>query len=129
MFLETYLSEYAEEIRREVCSHCPERPSCVPLGKLWGADQPGLIGRFAKATQRIVGATPPRNPPVCQDCARVKDFLSNLLTQAVEEAGGPAEQWQVLHRRLNRPAAKPGATITQLYLAYEEATGTMIGCD
>jgi hypothetical protein len=41
------------------------------------------------------------------------------------------EQWDCLHRRLVRlaGAGKPGVPVANLIQAYEEATGTWIGCD
>jgi hypothetical protein len=51
------------------------------------------------------------------------------LTRAVEDPGEEAEQWERLRRRLARLPARRGATATQLIQAYEEATGTCLGCD
>jgi hypothetical protein len=53
-----------------------------------------------------------------------------LLTPDVKDAEDPQEQWWWLRRRLRRPPPRPAApTVRELYQAYEEATGTVLGCD
>jgi hypothetical protein len=47
------------------------------------------------------------------------------LAVAAEEA----EQWEQLRRRLARPPLRHGPDLAKLYQAYEEATGTCLGCD
>jgi hypothetical protein len=39
------------------------------------------------------------------------------------------EQWEQLRRHLRRPPPPRRTTIRELYQAYEEATGTSLGCD
>jgi DNA-directed RNA polymerase specialized sigma24 family protein len=57
------------------------------------------------------------------------DANSDLFTQSVEDDNESVEQWQCVRRRMMQPPPKQRTTITQLYQAYEEATGTSLGCD
>jgi hypothetical protein len=41
----------------------------------------------------------------------------------------PLDQWEWVHRRLYHPVAAQKVSITQIYQAYERATGTLLGCD
>jgi hypothetical protein len=129
VFLEMTLVEYAEEVRREVCGRCPERPTQGFSGKWWGGELPGPGDWIVTATRRLVEG-PAGDGRACDDCTRPMDFLVDLLGEAVRDAERePEEQWQQLRRRLRRPRPPRKATIRELYQAYEEATGTVIGCD
>jgi hypothetical protein len=124
MLAEMELMAYAEEIRRKICAGCLEQPrnGVEP-------SRPGLVGWIMKAPRLFMRTPAASDGPDCEDCRRPMDFLQDLLAQAVNEAGAMDEQWECVRRRLHRPAPKPGATIRELYQAYEEATGTVIGCD
>jgi hypothetical protein len=129
VFLEMTLVEYAEEIRREVCGGCPERAPNDSPGKRWGEELPGLVNWVVTTTQRLVEG-PAVAGRACEDCTRPIDFLTDLLAEAVEDADRESiEQWQQLRRRLRRPPGPRRTTIRELYQAYEEATGTVLGCD
>jgi len=106
MFLEMKQVEDAEVVRREVRRRGPESPS--------------LIDRILAAWRR--SAAPRRDP------LRPTETLRHLLTPDVCEAD-VEEQWRWLRRLLHRPPPTPGPTIRELYQAYEEAAGTVLGCD
>src|SRR6516164_5407517 len=126
MFAEMELLEYAEEIRREVCAGCLERPPEDSRSKRKGAQpfRPGLVGWIMRAPWQFMGAAAAGDGPDCEGCSRPTDFLSDLFAQARRDAGQMDEQWECVRRRLHRPAPKPRTTIRELYQAYEEATGT-----
>ena len=99
MLAEAELTEYLEEIRKEVCSRCPERPPggppCAPLGKECGVEQhlPELIESIQKVdSPRIAPYLAHNRMEVCMHCPLLHDricpcpmdYLAVLLVQAVE---------------------------------------------
>jgi hypothetical protein len=106
------LVESAEEVRREVCGRCSERPTNGPRSKVPDAELSWLVDWVVATTQRLVEGPAPDGRKAMLDADSDAD-----------------EQWQVLRRRLRRPPPKPGTTIRELYQAYEEVTGTSLGCD
>ncbi len=108
MFSEAGVVEYAGEARGKATGRTAERPhgesSWVSLFNVRGFELglPGLVECVVKAAPQA---------------------------RAEEDAGGPDEQWNWLHRRLHRQPPQRRALATQLVQAYEVATGTMIGCD
>jgi hypothetical protein len=48
---------------------------------------------------------------------------------AAEAADERQEQWECLRRYLSHPPMENQIKRAELYRAYEEATGTLIGCD
>jgi len=99
MVTETELNEYLDEIRKEVCSRCverpPEGPPCAPLGK-----QCGIETHLAEIIDSIHGVRSDLIEPylhtnrqqICEKCALLHtsicpcpmDYLSVLLVEAVE---------------------------------------------
>jgi hypothetical protein len=93
------LSEYLDEIRKQVCSQCVERPPggppCAPLGKVCGVEthlaavvdaihqvKSGWIGPYLDHNRRtICQGCPQRNTG---DCPCALDYLAVLLVGAVE---------------------------------------------
>jgi hypothetical protein len=93
------LDEYLEEIRRQVCTHCVERPPggppCAPLGK-----QCGIELHLAELIDAVHGVNSASIGPyldtnrlkICAHCPRLEhegcpcpmDYLAVLLVQAVE---------------------------------------------
>jgi len=70
----------------------------------------------------------------CQAEAQVKVFDCRLVRpsaggQLPGEAAEAAEQWERRRRRLAPPPARRVPDLAKLYQAYEEATGTCVGCD
>ena len=108
MFSEAGVVEYAGETRGKAIDRTAERPDgasrWVSLFNVRGFEL-GLPGQVAC----LVKAAP--------------------LARAEEDAGGPDEQWDWLHRRLHQQPPQRRALVTHLVLAYEAATGTTIGCD
>ncbi len=47
----------------------------------------------------------------------------------VEGEDETQEQWEVLRRRLSPPPQRQRVPVAEMYRAYEEATGTLVGCD
>jgi hypothetical protein len=93
------LSEYLDEIRKQVCSHCIERPPggppCAPLGKECGIEMhlPALIEEIRQVHSPLLAPYQRRNrETICTHCNRLgsdicpcpMDYLAGLLVQAVE---------------------------------------------
>src|ERR1041385_624735 len=95
----TDLEEYMAEVRKQVCSHCIERPPggppCAPLGKICGIEQ-----HLDKLVDAIRDVHSPLAEPylehnrkeICQGCRYLNcsicpcpmDYLNVLLVEAVE---------------------------------------------
>jgi hypothetical protein len=99
MYTALELEEYAEEARKQVCTHCVERapfgPPCAPLGKVCGIERhlpqfldaihevdSNLIEPYLDNIHRRVCSTCPRLGQ--DDCPCPLDYLLVLLVQAVE---------------------------------------------
>ena len=93
------LSEYLEEIRSQVCTHCVERPPggppCAPLGKECGIELhlPELIDVVHNVdSASIVPYLQTNRLEICEHCPRhhregcpcPMDYLAVLVVQAVE---------------------------------------------
>jgi hypothetical protein len=92
------LEEYLEEIRREVCTHCVERPPggppCAPLGKQCGIELhlPELIDVIYQVkSPSVVPYLLNHRHKVCEHCANLHcsccpcpmDYLAVLLVSIV----------------------------------------------
>jgi hypothetical protein len=92
-------AEYLEEIRREVCSRCVERPAggppCAPLGKVCGVELhlPQLIESIRSVSSPLLAPYQDHNRcTICSHCAHLggsicpcpMDYLAALLVEAVE---------------------------------------------
>jgi hypothetical protein len=99
MIGEAELAEYLDEIRRQVCSHCVERPPggppCAPLGKQCGVEMhlPQLIesirevhslgiGPYVENTERKVCDHCPLQHS--SECPCPMGYLPVLIVEAVE---------------------------------------------
>jgi hypothetical protein len=133
------LQDYLDEIRREVCSRCVERPPdgppCGPLGKACGIEMhlPQLVDAVHEVHSDLIAPYLDNNRcKICAGCAFLHssicpcpmDYLAVLVVQAVE----------AVDRRRDRclgigepPADLPGPE--DLARAYEEAARTWTGCD
>jgi hypothetical protein len=93
------LTEYLDEIRTQVCTHCVERPPggppCAPLGKQCGIEMhlPALIDAIHGVNSAsIVPYLDNNRRTICEHCTRLHasdcpcpmDYLAVLLVQAVE---------------------------------------------
>jgi hypothetical protein len=99
MVAEPELAEYLDEIRREVCSRCVERPPggppCAPLGKQCGIEMhlPELIAAIHDVqSDSILPYWLNNRHKICEQCALLHtsvcpcpmDYLAVPLVQAVE---------------------------------------------
>ena len=100
MVSEAELSEYLDEIRKQVCSRCverpPEGPPCAPLGKQCGVELhlPQLIEAIHEIKSGSIAPYLENNRQrVCEHCDHLNDFskcpcplkyLAVLIVQAVE---------------------------------------------
>jgi hypothetical protein len=99
MLTDAELAEYMEEIRKQVCCHCVERPPggppCAPLGKQCGIELhlPQLIDSIHRVNSPWIEQYLDCNRKmICQQCSLLHssvcpcpmDYLAVLLVQAVE---------------------------------------------
>jgi len=144
MLAEAELGEYLEEIRKEVCSRCVERPEggppCAPLGKQCGVEMhlPQLIDAVREVHSDHIGPYLDNNRcKICQhctllhssDCPCPMDYLAVLLVQAIETVEGRRALREGM-RAIIAPlaaASKPG--LEAVARAYEQAAGRWTGCD
>ena len=99
MIEQVQLDEYLEEIRKQVCSRCVERPlggpPCAPLGKECGIEThlPEIIDSIHQVKSGWIETYLENNRKrVCERCAMLNgsncpcpmDYLAVLLVQAVE---------------------------------------------
>jgi hypothetical protein len=93
------MAEYLEEIRKQVCSRCVDRPAggppCFPLGKMCGIEMhlPELINAIHQVHSDNIAPYLDRNRrTICEHCSRrstsdcpcAMDYLAVLLVEAVE---------------------------------------------
>ncbi|HLJ97300.1 MAG TPA: hypothetical protein VKU02_29340 [Gemmataceae bacterium] len=99
MIPETELTEYLDEIRKQVCGCCPERPPggppCAPLGKQCGVEMhlPKLIEAIHEIKSgSIIPYLENNQHRICEPCANLHDsccpcplnYLAVLIVRAVE---------------------------------------------
>ena len=100
MMAEADVAEYLDEIRKQVCSRCVERPPggppCLPLGKECGVEMhlPQLIEAIDEIQSgSIIPYLENNQQRICEHCHRLDDFsvcpcplkyLAVLIVQAVE---------------------------------------------
>ena len=99
MYTEEQLTEYMDEIRKEVCGRCIERPRggppCAPLGKRCGVELnlPLIVDAVhAKYSERMELYTENFHEMVCTNCSNrpteqcpcPMEYLLILAVQAIE---------------------------------------------
>jgi hypothetical protein len=100
MVTETALAEYLDEIRKQVCSRCierpPEGPPCAPQGKQCGIEMhlPELIDAVHEVRSDLIDKYLDNNRQrICEKCPLLHssvcpcpmDYLAVLLVQAIED--------------------------------------------
>ena len=60
--------------------------------------------------------------------AEIKAYVEEM-GRAADGAGEWPERWEHLRKRLAPRSPSPSHLVTELRRAYEEATGTCLGCD
>ncbi len=93
------IEEYLDEIRKQVCSHCIERPPggppCLPLGKVCGIEThlPAYLEAIHAANSSVIdpyldnihgGVCSHCSRHDCEGCPCPMEYLIGLLVQAVE---------------------------------------------
>jgi hypothetical protein len=158
MIAEADLQEYLEEIRREVCSRCMERPPdgppCGPWGKPCGIELhlPALVEAVREVHSELM--TPyldSTHASVCASCPFLRsefcpcpmDQLALLVVQAIEavdarhpERPAAVKAAPAVEPVAERPPCRPapegpdeGAVLQEIIQACAEAAGTWTGCD
>jgi len=144
MLAEAELAEYLDEIRKEVCACCVERPPggppCAPLGKQCGVELhlPELIDAVHDVHSPLAEPYLEHNrEAICRHCAYLHssicpcpmDYLAVPLVQAVEAV----DERRARHERERQVITSllgtgPGA-VKEVVEAFAEAAGRWTGCD
>jgi len=144
MTTEVNLSEYLDEIRKQVCSICIERPPggppCEPLGKECGVEQ-----HLAQLIASIHEMDSPSIEPylehnrceICQSCSNLHssvcpcpmDYMAVPIVQAVETVDRRRERLELGLRFIASLPAPEEADLAAIGLAYDEAVGGWSRCD
>jgi len=116
MLTEPEIQEYLDEIRKQVCSRCVERPPggppCAPLGKECGIEMhlPELIDSIHEVNSDYIARYLAHNRErICEHCELLNTdvcpcplhYLAVLIVEAVETVDE--------RHRLNRAALAPNA--------------------
>jgi hypothetical protein len=138
------MQEYLDEIRKEVCSRCVERPNggppCVPQGKLCGVELhlPQLVDAIHEVKSHFIAPYLDNDrKKICETCAlRHSDFcpcpMDTLAVLVVEAVEAVDERRRRRAKGRELIASLPGSDrpgMEEVARAYEEATGTWTGCD
>jgi hypothetical protein len=144
MVAKAELPEYLEEIRQQVCTHCPERqpggPPCAARGKTCGVEL--HLDRLVSCTREVQSDlietyVAHNREEICAGCAFLHsdicpcpmEYLAVLVVQAIEEVDDRNGRWEWLRRRLSKTAGPRKVPVAEMCRAYEAATGTCVGCD
>ena len=144
MLAQVEYAEYLAEVREQVCGHCPEwapdRPPyclrCLHCGVR--LQLPRLVESIHEAEGWLGGAdTVPDRREVCARCAGLEGSNGlcpagphlDLLVGAVESVDERREQRELVRRRVSRQLHRERIPVVEMIRAYEEATGTYVGCD
>ncbi len=144
MLTDTERDEYLAEIRRQVCSHCKEKPEggppCAPLGKPCGVELylPELIDAVhAVHDEAMEPYRQSKEKHVCARCAYLHscfcpcplDYWYGPVIQAIENVDNRRERRARGHRFVSGFPAATKADLAEATLAYERAVGLWTGCD
>ncbi len=139
MLAEVEMDVYLEEIRREVCSRCVERPAggppCLPLGKVCGVELhlAKLVEAVHEVKSELIDPYLDNNrKKVCEGCTFLHsdhcpcpmDTLAVLVVEAVEAVD---QRLEGLFSAVGRAPSR--ADLDEVRRAYLKATGTWTGCD
>lgn len=144
MITEAETTEYLDEIRRQVCSRCVERPPggppCEPLGKACGVEMhlPELIDSIHEIrSSRIAPYLDHNRSEICSHCTFLHssicpcpmDYLAVLVVEAVDTVD--KRHAKSAERRAGRTSLNVTGdpTAEGVFTAFEKATGTWTGCD
>lgn len=139
MLTQLQQEEYLDEIRKQVCSRCVEKPPggppCAPLGKNCGVELhlPALIDAIHEVQSPWVESYLEHDRQViCEKCAFLHssicpcpmDYLLSLILQAVETV-------DARHEKAEQEVAPPEEAISleNIRRAYHDAVGGWVGCD
>ncbi len=144
MIADTEREEYLAEIRREVCSHCKEKPEggppCTPLGKPCGVELylPELIDAIHEVhDDAIEPYRQSKEKHVCSRCAYLHssfcpcplDYWFAPIIQAVEAVDKRHEGKARGHQFIAGLPGQAQGELATVACAYERAVGTWTGCD
>jgi hypothetical protein len=144
MLAEAELSEYLDEIRKEVCSRCVERPPggppCGPLGKPCGVEMhlPQLIDAIREVHSVLIAPyLDNTRGKICTTCPFLHssfcpcpmDELAVLVVEAIEAVDARRAKREKGAKFTAGLPGEPAPDVEAVAQAYREAAGTWSGCD
>lgn len=141
---ETEREEYLAEIRRQVCSHCKERPEggppCAPLGKPCGVELylPELIEAIHEVRDDAIEPyRQSKEKYVCSRCAYLNsgfcpcplDYWFAPIIEAVESVDKRRQGQARGHQFVAGLPGQVNADFSAVSCAYEQSVGKWTGCD
>jgi hypothetical protein len=144
MMTELNVNEYLDEIRKQVCSCCIERPPggppCAPLGKQCGVELhlPELIASIHEMDSPLIEPYLDHNRcEICQKCAYLDssicpcpmDYLAVPIVRAVDTVDQRRQRLGLGRRDISSLPCSDEADLGAIAGAYEEALGRWMGCD
>jgi hypothetical protein len=144
MATQAVLDEYLDEIRKEVCSVCVERPPggppCMPLGKECGIELhlPQLIETIHDVHSPLIEPYLDHNrSAICAKCTYLHssicpcpmDYLAVPLVQAVEAVDERRAQHDRERRLITSLLGTGHADVDDIVESFAAAAGTWRGCD
>ena len=144
MVTEEDMVEYLDEIRKQVCSICIERPPggppCKPLGKECGVELhlPQLIDTIHEVHSPLIESYLEHNrSEICRNCSYLHssicpcpmDYLAVPLVQAVEAVDERRTQHARERRLITSLLGTGQADVEDIVESFAEAAGRWTGCD
>jgi hypothetical protein len=138
------LTEYLDEIRKDVCSICVERPPggppCKPLGKDCGIELhlPQLIETIHEVRSSLIEPYLKHNrSQICSNCTFLHssicpcpmDYLAVPLVQAVEAVDERRQHRAQECRIITSLLGTGRADVDDIVASFAEAEGRWTGCD
>jgi hypothetical protein len=109
MSAEVVCEEYLDEVREQVCGHCPAQ----------GCWDCGVRQQLARVVESIHDANDVLDDPA----------LFARLVRAVRSVDERHVQWEVVRRHVGHAPRPERAPVAAMIEAYEAETGMCIGCD
>ena len=144
MVTQAVLDEYLDEIRKEVCSVCVERPPggppCAPLGKMCGIEVhlPELVKTIQDVHSSLIEPYLDHNrSEICANCTSLHssicpcpmDYLAVPLVQAVEAVDDRRAKHEGQCRVISALLRTGRADVDNIVESFAEGAGPWKGCD
>jgi hypothetical protein len=137
-------AEYLAEVQEQVCGHCPERPA-DPFSFQRACRRCGVKLQLLRLVESIHAAGEEIDEfrpaldrqTMCAQCTCLGSDccpcpggrMPARLVWAIRSVDERHAQRDLVRRRLSLPAQPGRVPVGEMIRAYEEATGTCVGCD